>query len=96
MLAFGDSMPPAGGQAQVQDVIVWVQRHPAWAAAIAAAVYPAALVLRPLLIQALPYLLLIFGLAVVRHPAGQPPVEFPCMCLMPARQLTHSTNEINR
>lgn len=59
-------MAPAGGQPQLQDVIAWVQRHPALAAGITAALYPAALVLRPLVIQALPYIVFIIGLAGVR------------------------------
>ncbi len=65
-------MAPSGGQAQLQDVVAWVQRHPAWAAGIAAAVYPAALVLRPLLIEALPYIVVVVVLAGVRHPACCP------------------------
>ena len=58
-------MAPSGAQTDVQKLIGWVQAHPAWAAGGLAALYPAALVLRPLLITALPYVIVILGLATV-------------------------------
>lgn len=62
---FGAAMAPSGAQIEVQKLIRWVQAHPAWAAGGLAALYPAALLLRPLIITALPYVVAVVVLATV-------------------------------
>lgn len=58
-------MAPSGGQADVHKLMRWVQAHPAWAAGGLAALYPAALLLRPFIVTALPYILVVLVLATV-------------------------------
>ncbi len=65
MITAAPGMAP-GAQALLQQLIAWVRQHPAWAAGALAALYPAALVVRPLLLPALPYVLVVLTLATVR------------------------------
>lgn len=76
-------MAASGAQTDVQKLIGWVQAHPAWAAGGLAALYPAALVLRPLLITALPYVIVILVLATVSLHAATAAVACACITLAP-------------
>lgn len=59
-------MAPLGSQDGLQRLQQWVTDNPAWAVACVAAAYPAALLLRPLLLASIPYVLLVVVLAAVR------------------------------
>jgi hypothetical protein len=76
-------MAPARAQSDVQKLIGWVQAHPAWAAGGLAALYPAALLLRPLVITALPYVILVLVLATVSLHAAKAAVACACMTMAP-------------
>lgn len=59
-------MAPSGdAQRGLQQLTAWVQQHPSATAALLAALYPAALILRQLILPALPYVLAVLVLATV-------------------------------